>query len=164
MKISIQDDINTTLYLSKEYTDTIDFSNKLNIENYFRCLFKKLKTFYDFDIKGFYNIKIYSDKYYGSILKLQKEDIEYYDYFDNHIDMRFSIKDYNSFLYEINDLFDIDESLEDKILLYIYHNRLCVRIIKEIESIKLGKLIENSKIIYDEEINDIIDYGKIVKL
>ena len=164
MKVSIQDEANATLYLSKEYTDNIDFSNKLNIEDYFRRLFKKLKTFYSLDIKGFYNIKIYSDKYYGSILKMQKEDLEYYDCFDNHIDMRFSNKDYSSFLYEINDLFDIDDSLNDKIILYIYRNHMYVRIVKEINSIQLGRLIENSKIIFDDRINDVIEYGKIVKL
>lgn len=164
MKVSIQDETNATLYLSKEYTDNIDFSNKLNIEDYFRRLFKKLKTFYNLDIKGFYNIKIYSDKYYGSILKMQKEDLEYYDCFDNHIDMRFSNKDYSSFLYELNDLFDIDDSLNDKIILYIYRNHMYVRIVKEINSIQLGRLIENSKIIFDDRINDVIEYGKIVKL
>lgn len=163
MKISIQDEVNTTLYLSKAYNN-IDFTDKLDIEEYFRSLFKKLKVFYNCDTKGFYTIKVYSDKYYGSIIDMKKEELEYYDYYDNHIDMRFSVKNYSSFLYELDDFFNLDSKLIEKIIVYIYRDRMYARVIKNIDSVTLGRLVENSKIIYNEYINDIVDYGKIIEL
>ena len=118
MKICINDDINTVIYINKEYSSDIDFSNELEIENYFKKIFNKLKTFYNISIKGFYNIDVYLDNYYGIVLNLEKENIDYYDYFDNHIDMQFRIKKYSSFLYKLNDF-----SLEK--ILFCFVEKFC---------------------------------------
>lgn len=162
MKICINDDINTVIYINKEYSSDIDFSNELEIENYFKKVFNKLKTFYNISIKGFYNIDVYLDNYYGIVLNLEKENIDYYDYFDNHIDMQFRIKKYSSFLYKLNDLFDLSSQIKDKVIVYFYRNQIYAKIIKKIDYLNLGKLIENSQIIYDEKIDDIVKYGKII--
>lgn len=162
MKICINDDVNTVIYINKGYSDNIDFSNELDVETYFKKIFNKLKAFYNISIKGFYNIDVYLDNYYGIVMDLEKENIEYYDCFDNHIDMQFRIKEYNSFLYKINDLSDLNDNIKDKIELYLYRNQIYVKIIKKIDYINLGRLIENSQLIYDEKINDIIKYGKII--
>ncbi|MEG0025904.1 MAG: hypothetical protein RR847_02000 [Bacilli bacterium] len=164
MKISINDDVNTTLFLSKAYIDDIDFANRIDIEIYFKELFKKLKKFYNLDIKGFYDILIYTDKYYGTLILLKQEIVEYDDYFDNHIDMHFSIKEYSSFLYELTDLFFLENKVLDNVLIYFFNDHIYVRIIKKMDDIEMGRLIENSKIIYDDYINEVIKYGKIIKL
>lgn len=161
MKIENDDNI-ITLYLNKKYIIDVDLEDELDLEEFFKNIFRKLKKYYHMDIKGFYNIKIYKDLYYGMIITLEKEEIDYYNYYDNHIDMCFTIKNYNSFLYEIDDLFILDKSIKDKIDIYSYHHRFYIKIKNDINNVILGRLIEKTKIIYEEYLENIIKYGKVI--
>lgn len=148
MKIIINDDINMIIFLNKLYLDDIDFNNKSELEMYFQRLLKILKIYYKISINGYYEINVYIDKYYGVILKLKKEEIEYFGYFDDEVDMQLIIHN-TTFLYEIEDCFWIDDELKKKILLYKHNNKLYAIINQKIDHLSLGKIMENSIIRYD---------------
>lgn len=151
MKIIIDNDLSYTIYLNSFYVDKLDFNNKDTLEKYFKNLFFKLKDLYYFDIVGFYNIIVYIDKYYGIILKIIKEDLDYLDYFGSQIDMQINIKNIN-FLYKINDIFNFDMNLSKSGKIYKLNNDFYFKLNKEISNIEFGKLLENSTIIYEEEV------------
>lgn len=122
MKIITMDLDSIVLYLSD-----MDFSLEEDIdelESRFRDIFLRLKNLYNIDIEGYYKIDIYKDTYYGVIVKIKKEELDYFDYFDNQIEMRISIHEENSILYEFDDFFSLNDSLLQKMNFYMYHDKI----------------------------------------
>ena len=136
----------------------LDLDNKLKLEKYFKKLFNKIKNQFDIEVNGYYNIDIYSDKYYGTIIEIIKEDLDYYNYF-NQIDMEVKLND-NVFLYEIDyeylNISIINNSniykLKDKLYIQVKDNNI------------LNKILEYSNIIYGEKIKYVLKNSKKVKL
>ena len=114
------------------------------MEKYLKNLFKTLKNKYNIIIQGFYNITVYIDKYYGVILNLNKED-DYYDYFKNQVDMHLIIMD-TEVLYQVE---DIPKNLLEKVKIYIKDNNIYLKINKELTNLEMMKLVECSKVVYE---------------
>ena len=132
--------------------------DKINLENYFKKLFFEIKDKYNLKLNGYYNINVYIDKYYGSIIEMEDEDLDYYNYF-NQIDMEIKINK-TTFLYEI-DYEYINKEILEKTIIYKLNNKLYFKIIDQ--SI-LNKIIECSKIIYDDNVREILKISKKVKI
>ena len=152
MKIIINDDINMIIFLNNEYLK-IDFNNIDELEDYFKDLFLTLKNIYNIKLNGFYYIEVFVDKNYGVILELEKEELEYIDYYDNQVDMRVTVND-SEFMYLIND-YDLNDIME----IYSFQNNLYGKLKKQINSIKMGEILEKGKIIY-KDYDKILKYGK----
>lgn len=161
MKVVFNDELNFVVFLNNIYIDNINFDNKVDLEKYFRKIFSNLRDFYDVEINGYYDIKVYHDNNYGIIIELQKDDSDYFDYFDNQIDMRINNIKNECFLYKINDyiLFNSTNWCE----YYLYKTNIYVKINNEISKSDYFYLLENSEIIYNEEANNILKYGKKIK-
>lgn len=138
-------DLEFDVYIKKELIKNINFKNKEDLENYLKKLFKILKNKYDIIVEGFYNITVYIDKYYGIIFHLEKDDLDYYDYFNNQVDMKIIIID-KEFVYEIN---DIPYEILDKVNIFVNNNKIYLRINKELSNLEMMELLENSKITYN---------------
>ena len=149
----INKDNKIIVFLNKQ----INFK-QINLEKYFKKLFIKFKNNYHMELYGYYNINIYIDKFYGSVIEIENEDLDYYNYF-NQIDMEVKLNE-NVFLYEIDYEYlnknIINNSniykLKDKIYIQIKDNNI------------LNKILEYSNIIYGEKINYILRNSKKVKL
>ena len=161
MKIVNQDENCMTIFLNKHYIRDLNFDIKNDLESYFKNLFLKLKRYYDINISGYYNIEVYIDDNYGLIMKLNKEEIEYYDYFDNQIDMRISIKN-NKFLYSIMDPFIMNDILHHSIDVYLYKDRYYIDLMDSVDEKIMMKVIEFSDILFDDEV-DIVRNSKLIK-
>lgn len=146
MKIITMDLDSIILYLSD-----MDFSLEENIdvlEEKFREIFLHLKGLYDIDIKGYYRIDIYKDKFYGVIVEIEKEEFEYFDCFDNQVDMRISIHD-DFIFYEFDDFFSVPETLSKKLQFYIYHDKIYGKLNDFVSEIDGSKLQEySSSVLY----------------
>lgn len=163
MKVNIIDDDNIIVFLNKFYIQNIDFNNRENIEKNFRNIFLKLKHVYGLDIKGYYNIDIYMDEVYGAVLEIEHEDIEYFDYFDNKVDMRVNVISDYPFLYKINDILRIDKEILKKVVIYLFRNQYYLKLEDEFNNFELGNILENSELIYGDITRDILKIGsKIV--
>mgnify|MGYP003306300593 CR=1 FL=1 len=158
MKVNIIDDNNIIVFLNKFNIKNIDFSNRENIEKNFRNIFLKLKHIYKLDIKGYYDIKIYIDKYYGAVLEIEHDDIEYIDYFDSQIDMRVNVIKDNEFLYKIDDIF-LNDRIINKIDIYNFKEEYYIKIKKELNNYDMAYILENSNLIYDNITFDILKLG-----
>ena len=67
MHIDIVDDLNMIIYLQNDKIKNIDFSDKSDLQDYFKDLFVNLKNNYNININGYYYINVHKDKYYGCI-------------------------------------------------------------------------------------------------
>ena len=143
MKVVIKDDL-IILFLNKDYISTLDLTDKETIHNYLKQLLLKLQNNYDLDFNGFYNMNLYIDKYYGVIIEVKKEELEYLDYFTST---------------EIN-----TKIIEDSFLyIYTYKNHIYIKINNQLKSHEIGFLLEHTlKIIYGKERNKIIKKAKEV--
>lgn len=150
MKINTSND-EITIYLNRYYTSKCDFLSLDSLEEYMNDLLAKIKKIYNIKLNGFYNIDVYIDTNYGVIVNLKKENIEYYDYFSDQIDTQVSIHNNSTFLFKIDDYFEIKDYLKNcNYSLYKYNNELYIKLNNKIDDIKLGNLLEYSKeICYD---------------
>ena len=106
MKVKIIDENNIIVFFNT-YLNSIDIMNKIEVENTIKNIIDKLNKSYKLNIYGYYNIDIYVDNYYGLIIKIQKEDIDYIDYEPGQIDMKIKIYD-AIFLYKIDNIYNLD--------------------------------------------------------
>ena len=101
MKIKYIDENIFDIYIIKDKITNVDFNNDRALEKYLKELFKVLKDDYSVNIEGFYDVVIYIDKYYGIVIHMEKENLDYYNYY-KEVDMRISIKN-STFLYQVDD-------------------------------------------------------------
>lgn len=145
MKIEIYEN-KYLVFLNKQTISNIDFKIKKQVETCFRDIFSKIKKRLDKDINGLFNIKVYLNDLFGSILIIEKENIEYYDYFSNQIDMQIEIEYDAPILLEFNDIFDV--ILKGKV--FSFNKKYYIEYTDDI------KYIEFSNIIYGEKARNII--------
>lgn len=131
---------------------------EIKSEDYFRKLFINIKNKYNLKLNGYYKINVYMDKFFGSVIEIENQEIDYYDYF-NQIDMEIKVI-MNTFLYEVNYEY-INKSILDKIIIYKLKDKLYIKILDE--SV-LNRIIEYSKIIYDNSAKIILKTSKKVKI
>jgi len=147
VSIKFVDELTLDIYIKKELIDNIDFNSKTDLEKYLKKLFKILKNKYNITIEGFYDITVYIDKYYGVILHLEKDDIEYYDYYKNQVDMRIITVD-TDFMYLVD---DIPFNLLEKVYVLIKNNNIYLKIKQDLTKFEMMELLEISRIIYKKE-------------
>ena len=144
MSIKFTSDLIFDIYVKKYLIEGIDFSIKSDIEKYLKKLFKTLNNKYNIVIEGFYNITVYIDKYYGIILHLEKEELDYYEYYKNQVDMRL-VTVHTDFMYEVDDIpFDI----LNKVKISNKDKNIYLTLKEKLTDLEMMKLVENSKIIY----------------
>ena len=154
MKLIIGNDID--IYLNKQYLKNID----INDTNTLKKIIKKINKKYNIDLYGYIEVKIYIDNNYGVIINIKKEELEYFDYFNDEIEMNIEIIN-DSFLYKINEIYDKEQIKNKKI--YKQKDNLYINIDK-IDNIDLGKIIETSEIIYGEKAKKIIEKNDIIEV
>lgn len=154
MKIDIIDNNELIIYLYNSIYK-LDYKNELKLEEMLRNLFVKLKKYYDVKIEGYYDVNVYIDKMYGMVLHLKKQDFEYYDLYDNQVDMKIVINE-NRFLYLVDD-YNINLN---KYKVYKLMNNIYLLPKKKLSNYEMIKLIENSKIIFNT--NEILNKANII--
>lgn len=153
MKLIIDDNIIGHFYL-KNY----DLNNYNQIE---KNLIKLLNK-HSINLNGYYNVYIYQDSNYGIIIDMQKENLEYLDYFNDQIEFNIEIiKD--SFLYEIEDLFTLDKQTLNNFIIYKKGFKFYLEAKKTLQAIEIGQLLENSIIIYGKKAKQIKKENNIIK-
>ena len=123
--------------------------NSSDLEELCRDVINKLNDYYNIELKGFYDVIIYIDSKYGSVLEFILEDLDlYYDY--SKVDLHIIKKDVN-FLYQVDDILDLNI---DKF--YLYHNKYYI----PLDNLTLRN-IEFGRIIY-QNTNQIIRNGSLM--
>ena len=161
MKLTMKDN-KIVVFLNKKEIINLDFNNEEKLEDYFKSLFKKINNKYAIELNRYYDIDVYNDEYFGIILEIQDEELDYCNYF-KQIDMKINVLKESSFLYEIEYGF-IDEDILNKTICYKNNDKIYLKLEKDIDEITLAKILEYSNIIYGDVIHNIIKYGKKVKI
>ena len=161
MKLII--DENIVFFLNKIYLDNVNIKDESLIEKKLIKLINKIQKQYNIDLNGYYNVYIYKDKNYGLIIEMEKEKLDYLDYFNNQIELNIEIIE-DTFLYKIDNIFTIDKTLLEKLIIYINKDEIYLKIKENINDIELGQIIENSQIIYGNKAKSIKKQSKIIRM
>ncbi len=163
MKVLFSNSDYLVVYCQDFYAKELELSNRNTLATYFKSIFQKLKDHYHIQLSGYYDIMLYHDINYGAVIEITKEENDYYDMYINTIDMKIQIEKESSFLYELEDPFEIDSQLLQDSKLYRYHGKLYLQLIEKIDYIDLGKLLEHSNLIY-QYTEKILKSGTLVEL
>jgi len=152
--------IDKDFFIIKVFNDIYNFDiyDHNEIKEFVNTLFKKLLNKYN--IYGNVLINIYIDNVYGMIVEIKKEDNLFIKKFIN-IKIKFNLN--ISFLYDVDYFYLLDNNINNQNI-YYYNNKFYLEIINDIDKDTYIKLLDNSLIIYNEEINNIINNGiKLIK-
>lgn len=161
MKLIIDDNI--VIFLDKVYLQNLDLTNQNVIEKKLIKLINKIQNKYTIDLNGYYNVYIHKDINYGLIIDMQKEDLEYIDYFNNQLELNIEVVE-DSFLYKIEDIFTISKNLLNKFIIYKKGYIFYLKPKADLSNIELGTILENAEIIYGKEAKTIKQKSQIIKV
>ena len=178
MKLIIDDNI--VIFLDKAYLQNFDLTNQNLIEKKLIKLINKIQNKYTVDLNGYYNVNKIQNKYtvdlngyynvyihkdtnYGLIVDMQKEDLEYIDYFNNQLELNIEVVE-DSFLYKIEDIFTINKHLLNKFIIYKNGYMFYLKPKENLSNIELGIILENAEIIYGKEAKTIKNKSQIIKV
>ena len=139
MKIEFNDE-KIIIYLYEFYFDTLD---KNNLIKNIKKIFLKLMIYYDIKLLGLYNVSIFENIKYGTVLEIDKEKLLFPR---NMIDINVKIFKNQEFYLKTNDYF----SIENYNNIYYYKDNYYINI-KNIDNIY--KVLEHVKIIYNKKDN-----------
>ena len=135
------------------YYNGVNIYDHDNIEEFVKDIFNKSLKKYNLTGRILFNV--YIDKLYGMIIEIKKE----YDLIiDKLIDIKLKFNLNISFLYEIDYFYLIDNNIDNQNV-YFYNDKFYLEIINDISDNEYIKLLDNSLIIYNDEINNIINKG-----
>ena len=154
MKVIINSEKSFILFFNK-FIEELDLDD--NYEDKFKNILLKLKKYYGINIYGFYNVYVYNNKYYGTILKIEKEND--FDLMYKQIDMHIVIEKDSKVLYKVSDILFIKN--KEKYNIYFYNNMFYLEIIDDLLEKEMLELLENSIVIFEN--TDIINKAKLIK-
>lgn len=155
MKVSIEDENNFIVFLNNK---KFNFEDKEKLEDYFKEIFNEIKKRYNFDVSGYYDIVVYNNELFGMILTMKKEEFEYYDYFDNQVEMKIVISPYNEFIYKLENN-DLNINLKNSDI-YLHNGNIYILPNKDIKNIEFGYILEYTTVIYGHKAEEIIKNAK----
>ena len=156
-------DENIVIFLDKIYLHTLDLTNQNLIEKKLIKLINKIQNKYSIDLNGYYNVFIYKDNNYGLIIDMQKEELEYLDYFNNQIELNIEVIE-DSFLYKIEDIFWLNKSILNKCIIYKNGDTIYLKAKDNLNNFELGIILETGEIIYGKQANNIKKKSQIIKV
>ena len=141
-------------YIIKIYNDyfNIDIYDHDEVKQFIKNLFNEILNKYK--LKGIIVFNIYIDKMYGMIIEVSKED----DLIGDIVDIKIKFNINISFLYEVDYLYLIDNDITNQNI-YYYNDKFYLEIVNSIDKDKYIKLLDNCFVIYDNNINNIINKG-----
>lgn len=143
MKLLVNGD-NIIVFLSKKKIKNASFEDE-EVKDFLKKIIKKLKNYYLIELCGYYNVDVHIDSNYGAILEFEKEDLEYFDYYEGQIDLNVKVE-YEKFLYEVEDF----NYFNKKYNFYKSKDKIYLNV-DNVSDIELGQILEYSKIVYGEK-------------
>lgn len=147
--------VDKDFYIIKVFNNynNFDIYDHNEIKNFVQELFNQILKKYK--LKGSIVFNIYIDNMYGMIIEIRKiSDL----IIDHLIDIKIKFNLNISFLYEVDYFYLLDNDISNQNV-YYYNDKFYLEIINDMEEGKYFKLLDNCLIIYNEDINEIINKG-----
>lgn len=147
--------ISNDYHIINIYKDYINFDiyDQNEVKEFIYSIYMtKLKKY---NLKGILEFNIYIDTNYGMIIEIKKRSNLL---FEDIIDIKIKFNLNLSFLYEIDYFYILENNLNNQ-KIYYYKNKFYLEIINTLNKEEFIKLLDNTTIIYNNKINNIISKG-----
>lgn len=147
--------ISNDYHIINIYKDYINFDiyDQNEVKEFIYSIYMtKLKKY---NLKGILEFNVYIDTNYGMIIEIKKRSNLL---FEDIIDIKIKFNLNLSFLYEIDYFYILENNLNNQKIFY-YKNKFYLEIINTLNKEEFIKLLDNTTIIYDNKINNIISKG-----
>lgn len=146
MKLEIIDDNYYKVFINGAYDEQIDYNNKEELGKYIKNIILKLKKMYNIILQGLYEIHVYIIKFFGFVLEIKNID----NYFGKTVDLKIIVHSDEAIYLKV-----FRYELLEKYKNLKYFNGYFYLDIYEFEKEDIYKFLENSNIIYGDELNEI---------
>ena len=162
MKLVFLDKENMLLFLNRVQTHQLSFEQREKLEPQLKALLLKLKQIYHMSFCGYYTIHVYQDMLYGTILKIHREDLDDFDYFQDEIELCLHVEKNSKILYQIKDPCDVRKKWRKKTKLYYYNHQFYFDMTETISQQELGRFLEYTEPCF-QNTQEILLYGKVLE-
>lgn len=160
MKLVMVSEEEFTIYLKDVDVQALDFSDKAQLERYFKKIFLNLKNHYQMPLRGFYDIRFFVDPQNGGVIEATKEIEEFFQVFDEKVDMKITCTLDCTFFYQITDYFMLDAINRDDFDIYYYEGLFYLKPKHELDLKTRFYLSEFATICYGDKQDDVVLHGK----
>ena len=94
---------------------------------------------------------------------MKKDDLDYLDYFVTALEINIKVKK-TSFLYKVEDILNLNKNILKKFIIYKYKKNIYLSAKEKLTTADMGIILENSKVIFDEEIKKIKSKSQIIEM
>ena len=148
------------LFLNRVQTHQLSFEQREKLEPQLKALLLKLKQIYHMSFCGYYTIHVYQDMLYGTILKIHREDLDGFDYFQDEIELCLRVEKNGKILYRIEDPCDVRKKWDKKTKLYYYDHQFYFYMIENMSQLELRHILEFTEPCF-QNTEEIFNYGKV---
>lgn len=146
-------EVDKDFYILKIFNDDLNIYDHNEVKDFIEIVYEKMLKKYN--LKGIIVFDIYIDTNYGMIVEVKnKKDV----LFDDIIDVKIKFNINISFLYEVDYFYILDNNLINQNI-YYYKDKFYIELVNEVDRNSFVDLLDNSDIIYNDEINNIINNG-----
>lgn len=146
-------EVDKDFYILKIFNDDLNIYDHNEVKDFIEIVYEKMLKKYN--LKGIIVFDIYIDTNYGMIVEVKnKKDVLFNDIIDVKIKFNINI----SFLYEVDYFYILDNNLINQNI-YYYKDKFYIELVNEVDRNSFVDLLDNSDIIYNDEINNIINNG-----
>lgn len=146
-------EVDKDFYILKIFNDDLNIYDHNEVRDFIEIVYERMLKKYN--LKGIIVFDIYLDTNYGMIVEVKRNrDV----LFDDVIDVKIKFNINISFLYEVDYFYVLDNDLINQNV-YYYKDKFYVELVNEIDRNSFVDLLDNSNIIYNDEINSIINNG-----
>lgn len=152
MICNVIDKDNYILKIYNKYAG-FDIYEQENVKDFIKDIFNKMLKKYN--LSGTIIFNIFIDRLYGMIIEVKKtSDLLIKKLIDIKIKFNLNI----SFLYEVDYFYLIDNNIVNQNV-YFYNDKFYLEIINDVKEEDYIRLLDNSIIVYNDKINNIINNG-----
>lgn len=163
MKIVLIDQYHVVIFLFKDFWN-INFTDRDDLELYFKKIILSIEENHGVLFDGFLDITIYMDEQYGSVIEIEKDNLEYPYTSLGETEMNIHLVKNSFILYQVQDPFILDPEILKQQEIYYYRSQFYLKIQEALELADFLKVLEQGKIIYGNTTNNIVHYGQLVKV
>lgn len=146
-------EVDKDFYILKIFNDDLNIYDHNEVKDFIEIVYEKMLKKYN--LKGIIVFDIYIDTNYGMIVEVKnKKDVLFNDIIDVKIKFNINI----SFLYEVDYFYILDNDLINQNI-YYYKDKFYIELVNDVDRNSFVDLLDNSDIIYNDEINNIINNG-----
>ena len=146
MKVEFIDNDSYKIFINSDYKKDLDLDNKEELGKFIKSVILKIRKFYNILLEGLYEVHVYVIKFIGTVLEIKNIDT----YLSKNIDLKIVVHNDEEIYLKVFKY----ELIKDYKSIKYFNNFFYVNV-NDMEEKEIYKLVENTSIIYGNDLEEI---------